>query len=328
MFNPIAPVPFPPAVLILAFVFDLIAGDPERLPHPVQVIGRGISLFERIIRRFAKTPSSERTGGIILALLIAGLAYGITLTLLALAYRYSTPVFFALSTYIVWTSISIKSLRKEAQKVVESLKDKGLGGARKQLSRIVGRDTQNLSQQDILKATVETVSENTSDGIIAPLFYLAIGGPALMMAYKAVNTLDSMVGYKDERYLNFGRAAARLDDAANYIPSRLTGALMVTASFILGYNWKSSLKILVRDGRNHPSPNSGMPEAAAAGALGIRLGGGATYKGVFNPKPFIGDNIHEPDIPAVNSSIRIMRLSAFMMVLLALAARIAAVFVL
>ncbi len=321
-------VPFPPVIIIFAYILDLAIGDPEWFPHPVRWIGKAITFLEGLLRKNSDTGAGGKFLGGVLALFITGAAYGIVLALLYFSFRFSRVLFFILSTYFVWASISIKSLKKEAKAVVSVLNSDGLAKARKKLSRIVGRDTSDLPAEGVLKAVVETVSENTSDGIVAPLFYLAIGGPPLAFAYKAVNTLDSMVGYRNERYINFGLVSARLDDLVNFIPARFTAFLMVCASFILGYNWKGSLKILKRDRRNHPSPNSGCPEAAVAGALGVRLGGPMSYGGLLCEKPFIGDNSYKIDASTVNSSVRIMNVTAFLMVALTLVIRVIIIFLL
>ncbi len=320
---------FPPVVILFAYFLDLFIGDPEGWPHPVRWVGRLIASLERALRPRARSPRALRLAGAALAVITVAVVYVSAAVALELARRYSTPVFYLLCTYIVWTSLAITSLETEALRVTRALEEMGLAQARAALARIVGRDTAELSEGDVLKATVETVSENTSDGIVAPLFYLAIGGPALMIAFKAVNTLDSMVGYKNERYIDFGRFSARLDDAANYVPARLTAALMVFAAFILRYNWRRSLRVIAADSRAHASPNAGWPEAAVAGALGIRLGGGARYNGVWSPKPVIGDSPEragypaatEPGAVSVESSIRIMRVGALLMVALAVLAR-------
>lgn len=319
-------VPFPPAILLLAYILDLVLGDPEKLPHPVRWIGRAIVFFEGLIRRSTGTPFKERLGGVILAAVIAGGTYAVSFFMLYLSYEISFVLFYIVSTYMVWTSLSIKSLKTEAMGVVKALGDGGLPAARKRLSRIVGRDTGELDEQGVLRATVETVAENTSDGIIAPLFFLALGGPALMMAYKAINTLDSMVGYKNTRYRDLGWCSARLDDIANFIPARLSGALIACAAFILGYNWKRSLSILKRDGDKHASPNSGMPEAAVAGALGLRLGGPSFYNGVLSDKPFIGEKASELSAVCVLNVIRLMEASALMMAALTFFFRLALIF--
>ncbi|MBI5492700.1 MAG: cobalamin biosynthesis protein CobD [Deltaproteobacteria bacterium] len=329
MFNPINPVPFPPIIVVFGVILDLVIGDPERLPHPVRWIGRLIGLLENLLRRPAPTPKKERLAGVTLGVITVSATYGAALLALYFAYSLSTPLYFLVSTYLVWSCLSIKSLRTEAREVAGLVTGGTLNEARSRLSRIVGRDTGGLTEEGVLRATVETVSENTSDGIVAPLFYLALGGPALMLAYKAVNTLDSMVGYKNERYIDFGRFSARLDDFANYLPARITALLMVCASFILGYNWIKSFKVLIRDGRAHPSPNAGFPEAAVAGALSIRLGGGADYGGVFQPKPFIGEGDGAAiTVKDVDSSVRIMGVSSLIMVFLTFVFRVIAIFLL
>jgi adenosylcobinamide-phosphate synthase len=308
-----------PIVIASAYVLDLVAGDPLILPHPVRWIGRAVSSLEGLLRRFSGTPSRERLAGIVLAVGVTGGVYLGAYYLLRLAGAIYAPLHYMLYGYMVWTSLSIKSLGSEAVEVVRAIENGSIEAARRRLSRIVGRDTATLAEEDVLRAAIETVSENASDGIVAPLFYLAIGGAPLMLAYKAVNTLDSMVGYKDRRYIDFGRASARLDDAANYAPARLTAALMAVSSFVSGLDWRASARVALRDGRNHPSPNSGYPEAAAAGALGVRLGGGASYGGVWSPKPFIGDG-RPPARHDVLLCIRLMRVTAFLGVALAVAA--------
>lgn len=317
--------PFSPFILILAYLLDLAIGDPERLPHPVRWIGSFITALERAVRRFVRSPGGLRLGGVALVAIVVGLTYALSLIAIHVSYSVSPILSHIISLVIVWWCLSVKSLKTEARKVVAAFKAEGLEAARASLSRIVGRDTASLSKDGVMRATVETVAENTSDGIVAPLFYLAIGGPALMLAYKAVNTVDSMIGYKNERYKDLGWSGARLDDIANYIPARLCAILIFSASFILGYNWMGSLRTLLRDGGNHPSPNSGRPEAAVAGALDLKLGGGSYYGGVFVPKPSIGDMDASPDEGSVNRAIRIMEVSALLMVALAFASRAAVI---
>lgn len=321
------PVPFSPAALVLGYILDLVLGDPERWPHPVRWIGSLISALEKHLRKLPAAPGWERAGGVLLALLTVSIVYCAALALLYVSYGISPYLCFVVSTLLVWACLSARTLGDEAKGVLMAFGSGGLDEARKRLSRIVGRDTAGLEKKDVLRATVETVSENTSDGVVAPLFFLALGGPALMLAYKAVNTLDSMVGYKNPRYAFFGWFSARLDDAANYIPARLAGVLAVTASFVLGYNWKASAAVMLRDGGKHPSPNAGVIEAAFAGALGVRFGGPASYGGVVSQKPFIGDKGREFDESVVLSAIRLMSAVAFLMVLLTLAARVVLVFV-
>lgn len=313
-------------IILFAYLLDLMLGDPTWLPHPVRWIGRYIALLENTVRKFTKTPTAEKIGGVFLFLIVVGTVFGLTWFLLYFTYRL-LPIAYSLSSiFIAYTTLSIKSLHQEARSVIHALippfhpllkgGDGGVAEARKRLSHIVGRDTQNLSEEEIYRAVVETVAENTSDGIIAPLFYLAIGGPALALAYKAVNTLDSMVGYKSERYKNFGWFSARMDDVANFIPARITAVLMVIACFILRFDWKNSLKIIWRDSRNHPSPNAGYPEAAAAGALGLQLGGTNYYFGAPHHRPLIGNKDNKFTIESVKDTVKIMRLAAFLGVVL------------
>jgi len=289
--------------LTAAYLLDMAIGDPKWLPHPVRGIGWAIERMERVLRRKKAdhgTQYTDKLAGIFLVAAIVGVTYGIFYFI----NRLLIPSNFSLLTsylsviilaVLIATTIATRELIKSAQAVIDEVNAGNLDMARRKLGMIVGRDTHSLDQKGILKATIETLAENTSDGIVAPLFYFALGGLPLAMAYKAVNTLDSMVGYKNEKYRNFGWAAARLDDIANYMPARITGALIVMATFLLGVTEKpapqaiSSLKIMVRDGRNHSSPNSGVPEAAMAGALGVRLGGPSMYGGISVEKPFIGE---------------------------------------
>lgn len=309
----INPVPFSPLVIVFALALDLIAGDPEKFPHPVRWMGRlAVSAEAQLRSRLPKTPAGEKLGGALLWVIVVGLSYSLTLASLYIAYRISPTLSLVIAIYFVWAGLSIRSLGDEAMSVVRALEN-GIDEARARLRRIVGRDTTGLNEEGVLKAAVETVAENASDGVVAPLFFLAIGGPALMMAYKAVNTLDSMVGYKNEKYRHFGWFSARADDAANFMPARITGGLIVSASFILGYNWMKSAYILSRDRKKHPSPNSGVPEAAMAGALGVQMGGPSYYGGVLSAKPLIGDMAAAYSPGAVASSIRIMRLAAVLM---------------
>ncbi len=308
-----------PLILMLGFLLDLMIGDPRWLPHPVRIIGRFISKTEALLRRprgdnhnvefkiqDSKFKIEEKLKGIFLVVIIVGSTFGASWFIVyviakvsgisALLFYFST----ALLVYFTSTTIAARELTASAGYVIASLKQNNIQAARQNLSIIVGRDTQNLSEKDISKATIETVSENLSDGVIAPLFYLLIGGLPLAMAYKAVNTLDSMVGYKNDRYMNFGWAAARLDDIANYIPARITGLLIVISSFMycLFKNtrqaiavFRCSLMTMLSDGRKHQSPNAGIPEAAIAGALNVRLGGPAAYGGIVVEKPYIGQYI-------------------------------------
>ena len=227
--------------------------------------------------------------GVLLTLSTVALTYGVTFIILKVALGVSPILYFALNIIFMYTCLAARCLSNEALKIYKQLAKGDITAARMQTSMIVGRDTNNLDKKELTRAVVETVSENSSDGVIAPLLFMAIGGAPMAMAYKAINTLDSMVGYKNDKYLHFGWCSAKLDDLANYLPSRLTGAFMCIAALFMGLDFKSSVITLKRDGKNHSSPNSGYPEAATAGALGIMLGGTNLYFGKPVDKPTIGD---------------------------------------
>lgn len=303
-------------IIIVAFLLDLILGDPRWFPHPVVQIGQLILFLECLFRRIAKGKTAELMTGIVLAVIVPLFAFFTTLWVIQIAIGFDIRLGWFIAIFFGYTTIAAKSLYQEPLKVASMLVAKNIDGARKELSCLVGRDTGNLDEKEIIRALVETVAENTSDGVIAPLFYLAIGGPPLAMAYKAINTLDSMVGYKNERYLYFGRASARLDDVVNYIPARLSALLLIMAAFILRKDWKKALKITLRDRKNHHSPNSGHPEAAVAGALGRRLGGLSYYGGVPSNKPFIGDDAGEFQVRDVREAGRLMLTASALMVLI------------
>jgi adenosylcobinamide-phosphate synthase len=295
--------PFDPYILITAIILDLLLGDPRWLPHPVVGIGRMILTQEKILRRLIR---NERTGGVLLLVSVVGATSLITYLLLKGANAAGPYLGSALASILAWTCLAARSLHGESQLVAGRLIAGDLEGAREYLSRIVGRDTDGLDEPEIWRALVETVAENSSDGIIAPLFYLMIGGPVLGLAYKAVNTLDSMVGYKNEKYIDFGRASARFDDLANWLPARLTGLLMAVAAPFVGLSAAGAFTMMVRDGGNHSSPNSGIPEAATAGALGVRLGGTNRYFGKPVEKPTIGDPLRELSRESYRGAIRLM----------------------
>ncbi|MBI5026127.1 MAG: cobalamin biosynthesis protein CobD [Nitrospirae bacterium] len=314
----------PYALLILAFILDLCIGDPKWLPHPVRIMGWAISKTEKILRKWGvgkkKWEVIEKFKGILLVVIIVCVTLWLTWFITYFLLLMNTSYFLLLTSYLllvylISTTISVKGLIDSAGLVIGSLRDKDLLGARTRLSNIVGRDTDSLDEKSILKATVESLAENASDGIIAPLFYFAIGGLPLAMTYKAINTMDSMVGYKNDKYRHFGWAAARLDDVANYIPARITGILIVMASSILNWSLVTghwSLKIMFRDGRNHPSPNSGVPEAAIAGSLGVRLGGPSKYAGVTVDKSFIGMERVKDYLSASEEAINIVRVASLL----------------
>jgi len=291
------------AIVLAAVLLDLLLGDPRWLPHPVVFIGRLIKALEMLLRRRV---SDELAGGVLLLALTVGITALSAWLLLQAAFLIHPVVGAALSALLGWTCLAARSLHRESNRVAEALRVGDMDGARRSLSCIVGRDTAGLDEPAIWRAAVETVAENSSDGVIAPLFCLMLGGPVLAIAYKAVNTLDSMVGYKNETYLRFGWASARFDDLANWIPARLTGLLMVAAAPLAGLSLKGAWWIMVRDGRNHASPNSGIPEAAAAGALGVQLGGASSYFGKRVDKPIIGDPLHPLSCAAYRGAVRLM----------------------
>ena len=290
-------------VITAAVLLDLFLGDPRWLPHPVVGIGRLINTLEKILRR---SVGSERLGGILLLLLTVGITAGVALGVIRGAYALSPYAGLAAATILAWTCLAARSLHRESGLVAASLERNDLPGARRFLSYIVGRDTAELAAPEVWRGAVETVAENTSDGVIAPLFFLMLGGPVLALAYKAVNTLDSMVGYRNERYLLFGRASARCDDVLNLIPARLTGLLMTAVAPLVGHSGRGAWRIMRRDGRNHASPNSGIPEAATAGALGVRLGGTNVYFGKEVVKPTIGEPLRPLDVTAWRGAVRLM----------------------
>lgn len=276
--------------VVLGFVLDLLIGDPHWLYHPIRLVGHLISGLEKLLRGiFPKTEKGELTAGVFLLILTAGITTAAALGLLTLAGRIHPYVRFALETIMCYQLLATKSLKDETMKVYDALKEKDLEKARYAVSMVVGRDTAVLDEIGVTKAAVETVAENTSDGIIAPLLFLVIGGAPFGFFYKAVNTMDSMVGYKNEKYLYFGRAAAKFDDVLNYIPARLSAVLMTAASGLCKMDAKHAWKIYKRDRYNHSSPNSAHTEAVTAGALHIQLAGNAYYFGKLYEKPTLGD---------------------------------------
>lgn len=293
-----------------AFFIDFLIGDPPWMPHPVRLIGAYISSFEKHVNKLVKSEHGKRAAGVLLLVTTVGFSYLTVWYVLKLAAGISPYFYNLINIYLMYTCIAAQCLSKEGTRIYQSLENGDLEKSRRLLSMIVGRDTECLDESGITRGAVETVAENTSDGVIAPLLYMFLGGAPLAMAYKAVNTLDSMVGYKSDRYLYFGRASARFDDVANYIPARVTGILMIAASMILRLDYKKSLKILIRDSRNHSSPNSGFPEAAAAGALGVQLGGTNHYFGKPVDKPTIGEPLRPLESKDIKATIGLMYISS------------------
>jgi adenosylcobinamide-phosphate synthase len=301
-----------------AYLVDLLLGDPPGYPHPVRLIGQTISLLEKRFLQWAHTPRMQRLSGVIMAVTIVSGAGFLTWAIIRIA-GWVHPVFSSVvSIFFAYTTLATRSLYDEPKKVIRALQQGDLNLARKQIGFLVGRDTGHLDEKEICRALIETVSENTSDGIVAPLFCLLIGGPSLAMAYKARNTLDSMVGYRNERYRYLGWASARGDDVANIIPSRLTALLFVLSSFILGKSWRGAWRMAWRDGRKNPSPNSGYPEAAMAGALGVQLGGKNFYFGRVDEKPLIGEPERPIDRTVAKESLRLMIVNSFVALIIAI----------
>ena len=299
-----------PAIIVSALLLDLALGDPRWLPHPVVLMGRLINALDITLNRIT---SHKRIAGIVL-LLITTVSAGTAAWLLILSCRHLHPLAGLLAAAVIsYTCLATRSLHCESALVAEALAAGNISEARRNLSFIVGRDTDNLDESGIWRALVETVAENTSDGIIAPLFWLTVAGPVGGMVYKAVSTLDSMVGYRNERYLQFGWASARMDDLLNFIPARLTALLMILAAPLAGLSAKGALAAVLSDRLRHPSPNSGHPEAAAAGALGIRLGGPASYKGIPSWMEYIGTPLTPLDERAYTGMLKLMYLTTLLM---------------
>lgn len=297
------------------YALDLIIGDPYSFPHPVRYIGKLISIVEKQIRKITSSDKGLKIAGFFLWFIVVGVTFGIT-TLVLQLFKFNKVAYFIVNTILIYTTLATKCLKDESVKIYKVLKTGDLEKSRIQLSYIVGRDTTNLNEKEIVRATVETVAENTVDGIIAPLFYGFIGGAPLAMAYKAVNTLDSTVGYKNDKYYYLGFASAKIDDIANYIPARLGVVLLSLGSLFAGFNFKNALKIGIRDRKNHKSPNCAFSEGAVAGALGIQLGGTNVYFGKEVYKPTIGDKTREIEIEDIVRTNKIMYSSSIISIII------------
>ena len=300
--------------LAIGWLLDLIIGDPEWFYHPVRLIGSWISFMEAILRAHIK---NLRVAAVLLTVstvLLSMAATWLVVWLLGLLGYWPQLVGMSL---ICWTCIATKNLADEAMGVAKALRQ-GIAAGRKRVARIVGRDTQQLDERGVINATIETVAENLTDGVIAPMLYLAIGGPILGMGFKAASTLDSMVGYKNEKYIDLGWCSARFDDLLNYIPARLAAVLMWISAMLLRLNWRSAIAITLRDHANHLSPNCAWTESAAAGALSIRLGGAHDYFGRRVIKPTIGDDIRPPEIADIGKVNRLLYLTSVLMLIIIL----------
>lgn len=299
--------------IVIAAFLDFLLGDPYNFPHPVRFMGSIISREEKFIRKFFHSEYSLQISGICISVINISIGYILPFLLL---YYTSGVLRNILSIYIIYTSISGKMLAYEANEIKKSL-EVGVEPARERLKYIVGRDTDALNEEEIIAATVETVAENTSDGVIAPLFYIVLFGPAGGWMYKFVNTMDSMLGYKNDKYKDLGKASALIDDFFNYLPARITGFLMILSSFSR-YPWKKALGILFRDHKNHSSPNAGYPESAVSGLLGIQLGGGHYYFGKFVDKPTIGDKDRKLEVTDIQRVVEILYRTTIVAILLSI----------
>ena len=293
--------------LVLGFCIDLIFGDPHSIPHPVVLIGRLISATEKLVRKiFPKSVRGENVAGGVLWLLVVLISTAVSLGILYLGYKISPWLGLALESIMCWQILATKSLKVESMKVYTALKAGNPAEYRRAVSMIVGRDTAALDDKAVARAAVETVAENTSDGIIAPMLYLAIGGAPLGFFYKAVNTMDSMLGYVEMPYKNIGLVPAKMDDFFNFLPARLSALLMLLAGWLEGLDIRRGWRIWRRDRRNHASPNSAQTESVCAGLLGLRLAGDAYYHGVLHKKPYIGDPVREIEYEDIPRACRLL----------------------
>lgn len=298
---------------VLGIILDIIFGDPDWIPHPVVLIGKLISAMEKLLRRVSPaTPEGMQKAGLVIAIVVPAVSFIVSAVLLYAAYKINFWLWFVLNTFWSFQIPASGCLARESKKVYDRLERNDLQGARKQLSYLVGRETSELSETEVINAAVETVAENTSDGVTAPVLFMFFGGTPLGFFYKAVNTLDSMIGYRNEKYEYFGKYSAKLDDIMNFVPSRICGLLMVVSSFICSENHREAWHIFRRDRKNHLSPNSAQTESVAAGALGIQLGGPHVYFGKVVDKPFIGDKTRESQPDDILRMNRIMFVTAFL----------------
>ncbi|WP_350342821.1 adenosylcobinamide-phosphate synthase CbiB [Proteinivorax tanatarense] len=302
--------------LWIAFVLDIFIGDPYWFYHPVRIMGKYIVVFEQTTRKFVTSKEGLKIAGIFLTISTILLTYIISIFIVRGSAAINFYFYIFINIVLLWTAIAPKSLMMESMKVYYALKDKNINQARLYLSYIVGRDTTQLTEEEIAKGAIETVAENLSDGVIAPILYAFIGGAPLALTYKGINTLDSMVGYNNDKYKFFGWASAKTDDIANYLPARLTGVLIFLASILLKRDAKNSWRIMVRDNSSHLSPNAGFPEAAAAGALGIKLGGPCYYGNNLVKKPSMGDSLKSIEVYDIKRMNVLMYTSTFLMLII------------
>ena len=292
---------------IIAFFLDTLIGDPRSRFHPVVLIGNLISGLEKSIYHPDLTDKRKFLYGGLLVIVVLYITYALTDSIIQLASLTGNVfIYYGVQALILSFTISPRSLSEAGRELYGFLQEGDLENARYKVGWIVGRDTDKLTSGEVTRATVETIAENTTDGIISPLFFFVIGGVPLAVLYRAANTMDSMLGYKNEKYLYFGRVAARVDDILNYVPARITGILFVISALLLGYNWRNSWNMLMRDASKHPSPNGGWAEASVAGALNIRLGGYNSYFGVLHFREYMGEPIEELESTHIMKCIRMM----------------------
>lgn len=308
--------------LITGYILDLMFGDPEGIPHPVRFIGNMIAKGEKLLRRIScQTERAKYLSGMVLTVVVVAISFIIPYMILSFAGSFHPVLRYILETVMCYQILATKALKKESMRVFYDLEQGKLPEARISLSRIVGRDTENLNTDQVTKGAVETVAENVSDGVIAPMIFILIGGAPLGFLYKAINTLDSMIGYKNDKYLNFGRFAAKLDDLVNYIPARISAYLMIMATWLLRYDIKEAIRIYRRDRHNHTSPNSAHTEAVCAGALNIQLGGSNYYFGKLILKPTIGDENREIEIDDIRKANHLLYTTSILGLILGIATR-------
>lgn len=304
-----------PLSILIAYGMDGLFGDPKQIPHPVIAIGRLIGGLERLLLRTTASQSTKRIAGAVLWILTVGTSFLLPFVVLRMLFARHLLIGIVAETLLIWLGIAKKTLGDEANEVYRCVAAGDLDASRVRIGYLVGRETDRLSFEEIIRATVETVAENTVDGVTAPLFYAMIGGAPLLWAYKAVNTLDSMVGYKNDRYADFGYVSAKLDDLFNWIPARLTFVGFILAAAMLGYDSAGVSRITLRDHKNHKSPNAGWSEAAVAGALGVQLGGNNVYFGQIVEKPTIGDKTRSLEPQDIIATVRLMQKASDVMLL-------------
>ena len=313
---------------IAGFLLDLLIGDPHFIPHPIRLIGSLISFLDKRLNCDAKYNISEKKlnlikykRGMLLVFTVIFATFTMSVIIIVAAYSINLYAGVIAEAVMTWQILATKCLRVESMRVYDALRTDGVDAGRRAVSMIVGRDTSVLDAAGVTRAAVETIAENTSDGVIAPMLYTAIGGPVLGFVYKAVNTMDSMIGYKNDKYMYFGRFAARLDDVVNFIPARISAYLMIVAAFIGGrqFDWRNAYRIFKRDRFNHASPNSAQTESVCAGALRVRLAGDAVYFGKLVKKKYIGDGLREIEYEDIMRANRLMYITAFLCELLSVA---------